>query len=530
MKKAIAAAMLAAAMLVTTVPAYASSADDNVLHVYTDRVYRSFNQVTGSDGNLFDVLGSVSEGLVRLDENDNPQPGLAESYTVSDDGLTYTFTLRDGLKWSNGEPLTAKDFEYSWITEISDLENNGYASVIAPFLKNGEAYANGECDASEVGVKATDDKTLVVTLNAPAPFFDRLTALSCLYPLNEEFYTSMGDKYATSADTLLYCGPFKATSMDVSVGVTMEKNPDYWDAENVKLDGVDIKVITDSSAALNAYEAGEIDRVNLASTDVMLYQGDPEFGSYNVFRNYYMQFDYTNDRLNAKMRQAISMAIDRQTLVDQVLMTGAVAAGGVVSQGINGDGEKTFRELAGDVSYYDPDQAKQLWDEGVQELGQAPSDLVMLTAEGTDFDDMSVYVQDQLRTVLGLDVTIKSMTQKARNEIMKTEHYDMALSAWGADYDDAMTFLELWTDDSGYRGTYAKPEYCDLIKKARAEADPATRLQYMIDAEKMLISDDCVVTGIYDRGYSYLMRDYVKGYITHPIGQDNEYKYVSLEK
>ena len=530
MKKTMLALVLALSILLSCVPCFAEADSENVLRVYTNRVFRSFNQVTASDGNFFDVAGSFSEGLVRLDADGNPQPGLAESYTVSDDGLTYTFTLRDGITWSDGTPITAKDFEFAWITEISDAENNGYATAIAPFLKNGEAYMNGECDASEVGVKAIDDKTFEATLSAPAPFFDRMTSLASMFPLNEEFYTSMGDSYATSADTIMCCGPFVVTSMDVSVGVTMVKNENYWDAENVKLDGIEVKVITDSSAALNAYEAGEIDRVNLSSTDVMLYMGDPEFGSYSDFRNYYLQFDYTNDRLNTKMRQALSLAIDRETMVNQVLMTGAVAAGGIVSQGINGDGTSTFRQLQGDVSYYDPELAKQLWDEGCAELGSVPADLVLLTAEGTDFDDMAVYVQDQFRTVLGIEVTINSMTQKARNEIMKTEHFDMALSAWGADYDDAMTFLELWTSTSGYRGYYAKPEYCELITKARSEADSAVRLQYLLDAEKMLVADDCIVTGIYDRGFSYLQRDYVKGYITHSVGQSNEYKWVSIEK
>lgn len=531
MKKTMLSLVLALSLLIGCIPCFAEGNSDNVLHVYTDRVFRSFNQVTASDGNFFDVAGSFSEGLLRLDADGNAQPALAESYTLSDDGLTYTFTLRDGITWSDGTPITAHDFEFAWITEISDADNNGYATTIAPFLKNGEAYMNGECDASEVGVKALDDKTFEVVLNAPAPFFARMTGLAFLFPLNEEFYTSMGDRYATSADTIMCCGPFVITSMDVSVGVTMVKNESYWDAENVKLDGLEVKVITDSSAALNAYEAGEIDRVNLSSTDVMLYMGDPEFGSYNDFRNYYLQFDYTNERLNAKMRQALSLAIDRDTLVNQVLMTGAVAAGGVVSQGINGDGTSSFRELEGPLSYYDPDLAKQLWAEGVEEMGSAPENLVLLTAEGTDFDDVAVFIQDQFRTVLGLEVTINSMTQKARNEVMNNDAYfDMALSAWGADYDDPMTYLELWTTGTGYRGHYDRPEYLELISKIRSEADSAVRLQYMLDAEKMLVGDDCVVSGIYDRGYSYLQRDYVKGYITHSVGQSNEYKWVSLEK
>ena len=532
MKKSIIALLLALVLVCCCMAALADG--DNILRVYTDRVYRSFNQLIASDGNFFDAAGSWSEGLVRLDENNDPQPGLAESYTVSEDGLTYTFTLRDGLVWSNGTPLTAKDFEFGIIMEIADSDTNGYADVYAPLFKNGTAFMNGECDKSEVGVKAVDDKTLVLTLANPTPYFDRMLCLSAVFPLNEEFYNACGDQYGTSVDTILYCGPFVATEMDLNVGVTLAKNPDYWDAENVHLDGIEIKVITDSSAALNAYEAGEIDRVNLSSTDVLLYMNDPTFGTYSDFRNYYMQFDWTNTRLNLKMRQALSMAIDREELVDYVLMTGAVAAGGVVSQGITagtaGEG-KTFREVCGALSYYDPDMAKQLWDEGVAEMGgTAPTDLVMLVAEGTDFKDMATYIQEKFRTVLGIEVEINTLTQKARNEVMKTQNYDMALSAWGADYDDPMTWLELWTSTSGYRGYYAKPEYCALVDAIRTETDAAKRLDLCVQAETMLIAQDMVVTGIYDRGYSYLQKEYVSGIQTHPVGQPNEYKYVVLSK
>ena len=236
MMKKLCAILLAAILLTGCLGAYAEG--DNVFHVYSDRVFRTFNQVTGSDSHLFEILGAISECLLRLDENHNPQPALAESFTVSDDGLVYTFTLRDGLVWSNGTPLTAKDFEFSWLEAISDSENNGYADVIAPFLKNGVAFMNGEIDAAEVGVKALDDKTFEVTLANPCAFFDRFLTLPVLAPLNEEFYKAQGDLYATSADTILCCGPFVATSMDLSVGVTMVKNDKYWDAANVKLDGI----------------------------------------------------------------------------------------------------------------------------------------------------------------------------------------------------------------------------------------------------------------------------------------------------
>lgn len=529
MKRILFAVLLIVALLACSVP---TMAQDNVLHTYVDRVFRTFSQVFGSDGHLFIVLGSLSEGLLRLDENHNPQPALAESYTVSDDGLVYTFTLRDGITWSDGTPITAKDFEFAWLEAMCDQDKNGYADVIAPFIKNGWAWMNHEVEASEVGVKALDDKTFECTLENPTAFWNRLITLPCFFPLNEEFYRAQGggDLYATSVDTMMYCGPFVATFMDLGVGVTMEKNPNYWDAENVKLDGVDIKVITDSSAALNAYEAGELDRVNLSSIDVVLFSGDPEFGSYSDFRNYFVQYDVANPKMNLNIRKAINYAIDRETLVNEILMTGAVAAGGVVSRGIHGNDEMTYRDYAGDFSYYDPELAKQYWDAGVAELGYVP-ELTMLTAEGTDFDDMATFLQDCFRKVLGVEVTINKMTQKARNEIMKYETYDFALNAWGADYDDAMTWLELWTNNSnGYRGNYGTPEYIAMIEDARSETDDAVRLDKLVAIEKKLIDEDCVVTGIYDRGYSYLQRPYVENYIVHPVGQSAEFKWTSLNK
>lgn len=415
MKKTILALVLVVALLMATCSVGVAEESNNVIRLYTDRVYRTFNQWLNSDGDTFNVIGAFSECLLRLDENNNPQPALAEKYTVSEDGTVYTFTLRDGLVWSNGTPLTAHDFEYGWLKAIESTDY-GYATTLAPFFLNGEAYMNGEVDASEVGIKALDDKTFEVTLASPASFFDRFITLPVFCPLNEAFVNEKGDQYGLTADDIIYCGPFVCTYFDLAVGATLKKNPDYWDAENVKLDGVEFKVITDAAAALNAYEAGEIDRVNLTTTDILLYSSDPNFGTYSDFRNYFIQFDTANPEMNLNIRKAISYAIDRDLLVNGVLMTGAVAAGGVVSQGINGDGEKTFRQLVieknggVDVSRYDPDLAKECWAKGVEELGHEPK-LELLTPTGVDFDDMAVFIQDQLRQVLGVECAINSMTQ-----------------------------------------------------------------------------------------------------------------------
>ncbi len=526
MKRVLVSLLLAMTLLCSlSIPAQAEQ--QKVINLYTDRVYREMNQWTASDANVFEVMGNFSEGLFRLNENHDPELALAESYTVSEDGTIYTFTLRDGLVWSNGTPLTAKDFVFGWIRAIDDPAV-GYATVIASFVQNGEKYLAKECGPEEVGLKALDDRTFEATLVAPTAFFDRLITLPVFFPLNEEFCTAKGDQYALTAADILYCGPFICTQFDLGVGATLEKNPNYWDKDAVKVDKINFKVITDGSAALNAYLAGEVDRVNLASADIPAYQSDPNFGSYSDFRNYYLQFDMSNPKMNLNIRKALGYAVDRELLVNAVMGTGAVAAGGVVSQGVFGNAENTFRELSGPLSRFDAALAKEYWDKGVAELGGAPQ-LTLLTATGPDFDDVVVFLQDQFRTVLGADVKIDAMTQKARNEIMNNQTYDFALSAWGADYDDAMTWLELWTNPTGYRGHYATEEYCALVDAAMHEPDPAKRLEIMIQAETLLLDTDACVSGVYDRGFSFLQRPTVKGMIYHPVGQPLDLKWAYVE-
>ena len=527
MKKALLALLLIVSMLVSmTLPGLAE--EEKVVRLYSDRVYRDMTQWTSSDANVFEVMGNFSEGLFRLNPNHDPMLALAESYEISEDGTVYTFKLKEGLVWSDGRPLTAFDFAFGWIRAIDDPAV-GYATVIASFIKNGNEYLYGDIDAEEVGVRAIDDLTFEVTLVAPCAFFDRLITLPVFFPLNQAFVEEKGDQYGMTAADVLYCGPFVCSEFDLAVGATLVKNPDYWDADAVHLDKVIFRVITDSSAALNAYEAGEVDRVNLAPADIPFYMDRPEFDSYSDFRNYYLQFDMTNPTTNVNIRKALGYAVDRQLLVEAILATGAVAAGGVVSQGVYGDEGNTFRELAGPLSRFDPELAKEYWNKGVEELGGTAPKLTLLTATGPDFDDVVVFLQDQYRTVLGADVTIEAMTQKARNDIMNAEMYDFALSAWGADYDDAMTWLELWTSGTGYRGHYDSEEYKALVNAAMHEADPAARLQIMIEAETLLLDTDVVVSGVYDRGFSYLLRPSVKGLVYHPVGQPLDLKWAYVE-
>lgn len=506
----------------------------DTLVYYDSNEIRTLVQWAASDTQSFTILNNAFEGLFRLDANHEPQPALAESYTVSDDGLVYTFTLREGLQWSNGTPLTASDFVFSWLKQMSSDATNGYNFIMTDYIVNGLEYGEGTATANQVGVKALDDRTLEVTIKNPTPYFLYLTTLSMYFPLNEAYVTEQGDNYGITADNMIYCGPYVITNYDPAVGTSMAKNETYWDAANVSIPKVEVKIIKDQSSALNTYLAGDLDKVNLSSADVPTYESNPEFHTVTEFRSTYLQFNLDDPSMsNLNIRKALGYAIDRSILADTILADGSTAAEGLVSFGVSGNGTETFRELNGNLSPFDADLAKEYWAKGVEELGYEP-ELSMLIADDSATKQIATFVQSQFRDNLGIEVAIDSKTSKARNELMDNNNYQFAITAWGADYDDAMTFLDLWiaSADTGkstpYRGNYANAAYTDLITSAKADANADTRLQSLLDAEKLLVDTDAVIVPLYYKGFAYLQRSDVQDLIVHPLGNPVEFKYASF--
>lgn len=504
-------------------------AANDTITVYDTNEIRTLTQWAASDNNSFTILNNVSEGLYRLNAKHEPEPALAESYTVSDDKLTYTFKLRKDLKWSNGTALTAKDFVYSWLKQMSVDATNGYSFIMTDYIVNGAEYLENNASAADVGVKAIDDTTFEVKLKQPTPYFVRLTVLPMFFPINEEFVKAQGDQYGLKAENMIYCGPYVLASYDPASGSTLKKNESYWDAANVKVPNVSVRIIKDQSTALNAYKAGELSRVTLASADVPAMRSNPEFTSTSEFRTTYLQYNLKDKALsNKNIRLALGYAIDRETLTGTILGDGSAPAAGLIANSMYGDGSKTFRELNADITVFDAAKAKEYWDKGVAELGGAPS-LTLLTADDSVTKIVATYVQDQFKKNLGIDVAIDSKTSKARNQAMDDNNFQMAITAWGADYDDAMTYLDLWTNGTPYRGNYMKDAYNALIADAKKQTDDAKRLQDMLDAEKMLLNEDAVVSPLYYRGFANLTKANVVDLVTHPFGPPIEFKYASLK-
>ena len=504
-------------------------ASNGTITVYDTNEIRTLVQWAASDNNSFTILNNVSEGLYRLNAKHEPEPALAESYKVSDDKLTYTFTLRDGLKWSNGTALTAKDFVFSWLKQMSTDATNGYSFIMTDYIVNGAEYLDNKAKAEDVGVKALDDKTLEVKLKQPTPYFVRLTVLPMFFPLNEEYVKSQGANFGLKADNMIYCGPYTLSAYDPASGSTLKKNDSYWDAANVKVPNVSVRIIKEQATALNAYKSGELSRVVLSSSDVPAMKSSAEFSSTSEFRTTYLQYNLTNKAVsNKNIRLALGYAVDRKTLTDVVLADGSAPATGLIANSMYGDGKKSFRELNGDITTFDAAKAKEYWDKGVKELGSAPS-LTLLTEDDSVTKTIATYVQGEFKKNLGIDVKIDSKTKKAKNQLMDDNNFQMAITGWGADYDDAMTYMDLWTNGTPYRGNYKSQAYNALIADAKKQTDDAKRLQDMLTAEKTLISNDAVVSPLYYRGFAYLTKPNVENLVTHPFGPPIEFKYASLK-
>lgn len=511
------------------------AAKSTSVNLYLENEIPTLNQFAASDNIAFNVLNNISEGLYRLDMDNKPQPAMAKDCEISDDKLTYTFTLRDGLKFSNGDPITSEVFKNTWLKQMQADTKNGYAFILTDYIVNGLEYSEKKATADEVGLETPDDKTLVVKLKAPTPYFLSLTTFVPYYAVDMDFYNEQGDNYAIGKDNLVYSGPYMISKYDAAAGVTLVKNPNYWDKANVKVDTVDIKIIKEQSTALNLYKAGKLSRVKLNATDVPSYEDSDEFTTHTILRTNFIQFNTTAEGTkNPNIRKALSMAIDNDTLVSTILNNGSEAANGVVPKvmgsGIDG---KAFGSLQGQLMTFDAAKAKEYWDKGVAELGGKAPQLSLVLDDNTENKDVGTYLQSQFKTVLGIDVKLDSKTKEARRALMKSGDYQMGLNAWGADYNDPMTYLQIWTENkNSFRGNFkdtdAANSYAKLVNDAHSEKDTTKRADMLVEAEKSLIVDNAVVAPLYYMGSAYLVKPNVKN-LVEPTSGILELKYTSVE-
>ena len=499
--------------------AYPGTADEDTYVVDFRAEPPELNSLLTSDVTSGDVLRMVISGLYRLDENDQPVPDLAEDTQISDDGCTYTMKLREDATWSNGEPVTAHDFVFAYQTICNPETGSVYAYIVYDNLLHGNEVYEGKMDPSELGVKALDDYTLEVTFENPLPYAEHLFSFASYYPLNEKAYNEIGaDKYGDEADKIVTNGAYTISEWVHEDHITLTANENFYDPDRCAIKNVKYLMLKDSNARLNAFQGGEVDVVNL--TGDQMAQAE-ELGihteSYVDNSVWYLQYNLQHKETgmdNVNIRKALMLAVDTKELCDNVLKDGSVPATGYVPTSINGGNGELYRDTAGDIIEPNVEEAKTLLEKGLEETGLTVEDLnkISLLTDDTDGARRTCqFLQEQWKANLGIEVTINQQPFKNRLDAMQTGNFDVVLAGWVPDYNDPMTYLDMFMTTNGNNyGKYSNEQYDSLLTQAMKESDFDERVSLLVQAEQLGIAEDVVVAPIYFQSTSYAVSDKVK--------------------
>lgn len=492
----------------------------------------AFHPALATDTTSGAILASAFEGLTRLDAKGEPTEGMAEKVEVSEDGKTYTYTLRDA-KWSNGDPVIAQDFEFAWKWAL-DPENAADYAYQLYYIVGAEEYNNGEGSADDIGVKVIDEKTLEVTLVNPTPFFDELTAFYTYFPVNSKLAEENPDWYKDpSGEDFVGNGPFNLDEFASADHITLSKNDNYWDKDNVALDKVNISMIESEATALKEYQAGNLDYLGAPfnSIDLNALDGFKEDGTLNVSdqAGTYMIVFNTKDEIlgNKNIREALTIAIDRQGLIDNVTKGEQKPGSGLVPLTMTG-----FEEPADYFKSNDIEAAKAALEKGLTELGlDSPADLKIKLSYNTSEAHAAImqFVQQGWSKNLGIDVSLDNSEWQVYLEQLDAGEYQAGRYGWVGDFNDPINFLEIYKRDGGNNQTgWTNEEYTNLLNQVATETDEAARTQYMKDAEEILMSE-FPISPIYFYTNLSVKQDSVKNMEADPMG-NVQLKYVDVEE
>lgn len=495
------------------------------------------NTLTSTYAIEFSLFNHMYENLVTLDDDDNTAPGAAESWDYDEDTLTYTFHLRKDGVWTNGDPVTAKDFEFAWSQALNPDVASDYAYFLY-FIKNAEKYFNGEVTWDEVGVKVVDDYTLEVTMEQPTPYALFLFSFGTLAPINQRFYEAVGaDLYSTEAQYFCTNGPFALTEWSHNDKIVMQKNDAWHGAADVEVEEIDWKIITDANAALSSFLAGDLDMVGLGTGELIKQAtaAGATIQSYTDGTSFYIYFNNNDQYLsNVNLRRALFNAIDEQKEIDTVWQNDNEPMTSFTAPGVSATDGTSFAGKVGELyaPSRDQEKAKEYLATALSELGCTVDDLsahlsIDCGDSATSIAEASFY-QEQWRQVLGIEVTVNSMITKQGSQNRKTGNYVMSITGWGPDYNDPNTFLDMWVTDGGNNQTgFSNERYDELIDLAAKETDLEKRESYFIECEQ-IIADQLPIGPAFWRAPSYACSDKIKGGMHRSTFQDINAVYVKL--
>lgn len=517
--------------------AESTSAGSGTLNIMLETPVESLDPQLATDGTSFEVIADYTDGLMQMDADGAAVPACAESYEVSEDGTTYTFHIREDAVWSNGDPVTANDFVFAWQRAVDPANASEYSYMLSDIgqIVNAAEIIAGEKDVSELGVTAVDDKTLEVQLNVPVSYFLSLMYFPTYYPVNQAFFESCGDTFATSPETTLSNGAFVLTSYEpAATAFELVKNETYYDADKVQLAGLNYQVIQDSQQALMSYQNGDLDTTLLNGEQVDQVKDDPEFTSVGAGYLWYISPNIKEvpELANLNLRLAMTFALDRDSICNDVLKDGCAPTYTAVppefAAGPDGSDFSADQTMFADACAYDPDKALEYYEAAKTELSQDTFTFDMVVDADDAPQKVAQVVKEQLETTLpGMTINLTIEPKKQRVEDMQNGNFQLALTRWGPDYADPMTYLGMWvTDNSNNYGFWSNADYDAIIAECTTGdlcTDPEGRWSALYDAEK-IVMDEAVIFPLYTQCNAEMVSSAVSGIEFHPVALNRVYK------
>ncbi|WP_024746083.1 peptide ABC transporter substrate-binding protein [Levilactobacillus namurensis] len=491
-----------------------------------------------ADSTSLTMLYHTQEGLFRLGKDEKLINALATKTTVSNGGKRYVFDLRKTNHWNDGKPVTAHDFVYSWRRTVNPKTASEYAYLMAG-VKNFDQIQNGKLAPSQLGVKALGDYRLEVTLSKPVAYFKLLLAFPTFFPQEESVVTKEGSHYGHSSNATAYDGPFKMTKWQgTSQNWTLVKNPKFWDKRQIHLNKLNFQVVADPATGLSLFQKKSLDATTLDGTQVANLKNNPNLKTYVGGTTYYMQMNQKRVKAlkNLKVRQALSLAIDKQQLASHVLRDGSKAPLGFVSQNLTRN-PKTKADFARDAYVkqgvaYDLPQAKKLMKAGLKATGTKQLTLTLLSDDLPGTKTVAQYLQAELNKLPNVKITLNSLPYKTRLSRSNAGNFDLVISSWGADFADPINFLSLMsTGNTNNNGGFSDAQYDAAIQKSENQDAnrPTARYQDLVTAEKRLMTQQGVVP-LYQPATVELWNAKVSGYVWNPAGMSRGYQWMEVHQ
>jgi oligopeptide transport system substrate-binding protein len=464
------------------------------------------------------LVNNLFTGLARISRDGVAELAYAESYTASDDGLTYIFKIRPDAKFSDGSPLTAHDWEKSFLHKISPKTASPGVNLFL-LVKGAEEYNQNKGKPEDVGVKALDDRTLSITFRSPTPFFMDLICYYIPYKLD---VVESDPNWFKKPETYIGNGPFRVKALDPQTGFKLERNPNYYDAANVKIDEVNYNFIDDDAVALEAYRNGSLNvNDSLAAEALKSFSGSPELKIFPRIGTNYLSVHCENVP-DARVRRALSLALNRDVLIRSILELPYIPAEGLVPYGIHWGGRE-YRDVAGSLVKTDLEEAKRLLEEAGYPGGKGLPVFRLITMNTQEDVDAAQAWQSMWKQI-GINAEITTYESSTYWDVIETDNWDFARDGWTGDYDDPFTILWLW---QAYRVTHGKDvrwhdtenskKFDELVRAGADETDKEKRYGLFRDAEKAIMADMPVIPA-WHGVEPILIKPEVKGIVKSNIG------------